>query len=332
MREFGLSVTANLDAGPLSSASCVTPNSQVAKITTFEALYEARMKEHSSHIEHTKRLNAGDYSHFAGLPTFPPAGLGVGGGLASQSAFKPESKVPADSGTTTAYCERCNGKTNHKIHSQLKERESFGDYDEFATESAWQVLRCLGCNETRFRHHVLKSEFYIVEAPPDYKEESSVEVIYPTPQKRKPKEYANAPDVIRSLYCQTLQALNGSMPHLCAGGMRAILDAVCSDRGINEGLVLDEESPSLSPKLRKGKEYRSENLEGKIWGLAEADLVTVKDAAVLHKHRFLGNDALHKALAPTDDSLENAMDVIEHVLEKIYELPRKAAGIERAKP
>jgi hypothetical protein len=330
MREFGLSVSASLDAGPLSAASHVTPGPQVAKVQAFADLYELRLKEHVSHIEHTKRLNAGDYSGFGAATIYPTAGLGVGGGLSGLNAGKPESKIPAALGSLTAHCERCNRPNNHKILGEFKESEKLPEeLDEFTVDHEWQIIRCAGCNETRFRHYQLNTEHYVLHNPPSYREEGSKEEIYPTPQKRKPKEFPNMPDVIRELYCQTTKALDEGMMHLCAGGLRAIVEAICSEQGITGGWAFDEKT--LTKKVDDhGQPYKSKNLDGKIWGLAEKGLVTVADAATLHKFRYLGNEALHEALTPTANSLEHAMAVIEHFLERIYELPGKASNIKLA--
>ena len=334
MHQFGLSVPANLEEGPDSMATFLAPGMQVGKITSFEALYDQRKKEHDLQAEQMKRWAGADYALAAnavvrqGISVLGSPGDGFD---AERKELRQENlEVPV---SIIVFCERCNHDTNHKILGQVKQHDE--PPEEHAdlpfVDHEWQIIRCLGCDETRFRYWVQSTEFYILDDPeaPDNKRQRSTDAIYPTPQRRKPKNFSYAPDVIRSLYLQSMQALNGSMLHLCAGGMRATLDAICGERGIDNGRVLDE--LSLSPKLRKGKEYRSDNLEGKIWGLAEAGLITNTDAAILHKHRILGNDALHSALAPTNVSLEHAMNVVEHILETIYEVPGNAAKITLSK-
>jgi hypothetical protein len=47
-------------------------------------------------------------------------------------------------------------------------------------------------------------------------------------------------------------------------------------------------------------------------------------ANVLHEHRYLGNEALHDLRQPSADELGLAIEIIEHTLEALYEIPDKA--------
>lgn len=326
---FGVGVSNNLTAGPDSTESFIVLSSQIAKATTFEDAFEAKKKEHLAGIKFRGRMVKGDFvwaqpAVFSTAPEKTVAPNSIADVLKSRKEDKP--KVL---GSLKSFCERCNGETNHNVYGELAETKHTDDEDADVAFVCWdwKIIRCLGCNETRFRERYYTSE----DLRPAGAEPEGTITIYPVPQKRKPREFASAPEAIRSLYSQTFLALNGSMLHLCAGGLRATLEAVCSDKGIEDGGILDD--VSFVPKFNKlGQPLRKDNLEGKIWGLAEKGLVTVNDAALLHKHRFLGNDALHDALAPSEESLGHALDVIEHVLEKIYELPGKAAKIKRVVP
>jgi|SRR5579862_2331714 len=325
LRQFGLSISANLDEGPESKNTYLTPGPQIAKVTSFKALYEQRKKEHDSHTQQIKHWEQKARSE----ATAPAIEEFSGNLFDAQQPIPQRQPMPRTTEeTVTAYCERCIGETNHAVRAEIEERHDATDPDadiHFAI-TKWSIIRCLGCNDIRFKEATLTSEDYL---PGGVVRDGTVR-IYPIPQRRKPKELPNTPDDIHSLYQQTVRALNEDMRHLCAGGLRAILDATCSDKGVSGGTVLDE--TTLSPKLRNGVPYRSDRLEGQIWGLAEANLVTKSEASVLHKHRFLGNDALHSALAPTADTLRHALDVIENVLDKIYELPIRATKIHLARP
>lgn len=46
----------------------------------------------------------------------------------------------------------------------------------------------------------------------------------------------------------------------------------------------------------------------------------------LHSIRFLGNDAAHKIVRPTEESLEAALIIVEHLLNTIYILDKESKG------
>ncbi len=290
------------------SESWIQPTEDIFTIKSFTQLHDRRKREHEDRAAQLQRIQA----------NAPPIQLpGI------PSSAPPQKRV------ILAECDRCGGKRNHSVLAELKEHQEADDpeSDIAFADLEWQIIRCSGCNETRFREHILTSKDYL----PGVDSPQGVEKLFPIPQKRKPVPFAGAPDQIHDLYTQAVSAFNEDMRHLCAAGLRALVEAICAERGIMDGKVLDDQT--LSPKLNKrGDEYRSDSLEGRIWGLAEKGLLTTAEAAMLHKHRYLGNDALHQALAPTRESLEGALDVIEHMLEKFYELPSKAAKIKRATP
>ena len=78
------------------------------------------------------------------------------------------------------------------------------------------------------------------------------------------------------------------------------------------------------------KVVRRDNLEGRISGLQEKGLLTKSSAQTLHEHRYLGNLAIHELARPSADELKLAIEIVEHVLEQLYELPEKAAELRRA--
>ena len=59
----------------------------------------------------------------------------------------------------------------------------------------------------------------------------------------------------------------------------------------------------------------------------EKGILTKRNADILHEHRFLGNEALHELTQPSKDELALAIQIIEHILEHIYELLDKAAEL-----
>lgn len=75
---------------------------------------------------------------------------------------------------------------------------------------------------------------------------------------------------------------------------------------------------------------RRDDLEGRISGLQEKGLLTHSSAQTLQEHRYLGNSAVHELARPCADELKLAIEIVEHVLEHLYELPEKAEELRHA--
>jgi len=82
--------------------------------------------------------------------------------------------------------------------------------------------------------------------------------------------------------------------------LRALLESVCVDKGIKEG-----------------------NLEHKIEALSKF-IPNLNIIEALHAFRCAGNDAAHRLEAPTRESVRLAIEVVEDVLNFLYELDYKA--------
>jgi len=100
-----------------------------------------------------------------------------------------------------------------------------------------------------------------------------------------------------------------------------MIEGICSDKGIRKGTVMTKK------KDGSVEEKKRTSLEGKIAGLCEGGYLTASNANTLHEHRFLGNDALHKLDQPSKEELALAMDIMEHTLEALYEMPDKADAL-----
>ena len=65
-------------------------------------------------------------------------------------------------------------------------------------------------------------------------------------------------------------------------------------------------------------------------GFRKKGLLTHPSAQALHEHRYLGNTAVHELARPSAEELKSAIEIVEHVLEQLYELPEKAEELRRA--
>ncbi|MFQ5894396.1 MAG: DUF4145 domain-containing protein [Nitrospinota bacterium] len=121
------------------------------------------------------------------------------------------------------------------------------------------------------------------------------------------KRFKALPEKLFSIYREIIHAYNGSLNVLCAAGARALLEGICEDKGIS------------------GK-----NIEEKVEGLKRLLPANIVDD--LHGFRFIGNRALHELEAPSREDLGLAIEIIEDLLNFIYELDYKASRLAAKKP
>jgi hypothetical protein len=68
---------------------------------------------------------------------------------------------------------------------------------------------------------------------------------------------------------------------------------------------------------------RGPNLKEKIDALAQNGKLTAEAASYLHQHRYLGNEAVHDMAAPPKEEFEIALEILEHLLSSLYEIPKR---------
>jgi hypothetical protein len=106
------------------------------------------------------------------------------------------------------------------------------------------------------------------------------------------------PAGLQGVYLETLKAINEGQPILAAIGVRAMVEAICTDQGA-EGRTL----------------------EIRIDALRDRNLVTIDGAKCLHMLRTAGNNAAHEVKRHTGEQLLVAMGVVENIIEATYHLP-----------
>lgn len=224
--------------------------------------------------------------------------------------------VQQDQGETCQIlCIDCKHETEHKIVApSFQEDGSHGE--EFWSvdwQENYQILQCGGCKAVTFRHYHWFSE--------DDPLEPGKETLYPRRDGRPTRQFDSVPAPLTRLYVEVLECFNNDSHILCAAGLRALVEGLCAERGIANGPVPQGD----------GTTKRNNNLEGKIYGLCEQGVVTATGAGFLHSHRFLGNEAVHELTRPPRDELALALDIVEHMLEQVYDIPAKASSLEKAR-
>ena len=220
-------------------------------------------------------------------------------------------------------CTKCNGKTSHKVLQSL----DYSGCEWLDTDITidwvdnYQIIQCQGCKSISFRRRSWFSEYQ------DYDWDGSTEWLYPKRSERTLpiKDFRNVPTKIRRIYGETIECFNNEYFTLCAAGLRAIVEGICAEQGIKDGPV------EVEKKDGSKKTVRRKNLQGKISGLWEKGILTTKNSEILHEHRFLGNEAVHELSQPSIDELNLAIEIIEHTIDSLYEIPEKAIELQKRK-
>jgi len=221
------------------------------------------------------------------------------------------------------HCIECKGATRHRVMVSLDKTGAESNAREgwsIDWSDRYQVIECQGCETVSFRHLSWFSEAQ------DFDDDGTTERIYPLRNKDavSARPYHNVPSNLRRIYTELVDCFNNDSPTLCAAGLRALVEGICAQQGIVDGPV------EILAKGGGTKIVRRDNLEGRIAGLQEKGLLTQPSAQTLHEHRYLGNSAVHELARPSGDELKLAIEIVEHVLEQLYEIPEKAAALHRA--
>ncbi|MFA0158652.1 DUF4145 domain-containing protein [Vibrio sp. 10N.261.46.A3] len=197
-------------------------------------------------------------------------------------------------------CIKCNQTNWHDVEG-LHSEETHPDFD-YHCKIEHMVVKCRGCENVSFlkRDHDYEISYF---------DEQFGEWITPISDEIYPKANKGSlgakrfPLVVKKIYEESCQAYRDKAYTLTGIGFRATIEAVCNDQEI------------------KGKE-----LSTRINNLATKGLISKKDSTRLHSIRFLGNDAAHDIKEPTNDALEAALVIIEHLLNTVYILDQESRG------
>jgi len=215
-------------------------------------------------------------------------------------------------------CKICKVITRHKVLTSVKYSgsESFTHYPEetYHWEDFFQTIQCQGCEDVTFRNLHSNSEDCDMDGP------LVTQQLFPkrTTETLIEKDFLKTPYILKVIYKETINCYNENNRILCAAGTRALVEGICKENSILDGEVKVKDT---------SKNKRVNNLEGKINGLYEKGLLTKQNSEILHKLRFLGNTAIHELTRPKEEELKLAIEIVEHILDSIYEIKEKATKL-----
>lgn len=194
------------------------------------------------------------------------------------------------------WCNRCRGLTIHDLifnHVQQQvdvlDKDAVDDLDT-ALVYLWA---CRGCERATMQ-----------EISIDQNGEEIGSEFYPSREKHHHlrKSFLQLNVKLSAIYEEIVISYNHGSLILCATGLRALLEGVCAEKNIV-----------------------GQNLYSKINNLNT--LLPGNIVENLHHFRFIGNEAVHNLTAPTLGELRLAIEVMEDVLNFLYDLDYKAASL-----
>jgi hypothetical protein len=200
------------------------------------------------------------------------------------------------------FCRNCKGLRNHRLIHEVKRR---GEIDEgyFQWINTFSIIECLGCENISFLE--IYGDTEMVTQHEDSVDYYHVSTIYPYYLENiyELESIHYIPSPIKEIYKETISAFKAKCFILSAGGLRAIIEAICNQL-----------------KIKKG------NLATRIDLLYDKGYLTLNESKRLHSIRFLGNDALHEIENPKKESLILLFEIVNHLLENLFISDKKIKG------
>jgi hypothetical protein len=190
------------------------------------------------------------------------------------------------------YCNTCKIETNHELKGT--------HHKEYDNDYGWEITNyhfwiCLGCETATLE------EAFTAMGLIDIDNNQIWEFVYYPKRKTGDlniKRFRNLPSKLSDIYRETIACFNINSPLLCTIGLRALLEGICANKKIS-----------------------GHNLKQKIEGLKKLLPANIVDN--LHSFRFMGNDAAHELNPPNNNELKIAIEVVEDLLNFIYDLEYK---------
>jgi hypothetical protein len=197
------------------------------------------------------------------------------------------------------YCNTCKQSTNHTLIGE----HSVSEYDQNAgwgEASTYRLWICAGCEAGTLEDEYSNSAMIDQDG-------NEISELYYYPKRVRgdltPKVFLKLNPKLKQIYKEAIACFNGESYILCTAGLRALLEGVCDNKHI-KGRNLRDKIDNLQPLL--------------------ANKNIVKN---LHHFRFTGNQAVHKLESPTRGDTKLAIEVMEDLLNFLYELDYKASRL-----
>lgn len=208
------------------------------------------------------------------------------------------------------FCNKCFSITTHVVFLEKTERDFITDRFkmlilEMWTDNTVKILKCQGCGELIIR----KSKYWSEDRKNITGEliEKDIE-IFPLRHNsnlRPPKSLKFLSKELSNFYEEIFNAYTNRSLILCTIGIRAIIEKFCDIVGIKKG-----------DKLNDGTTIQF--IYHKVLALFQRGYITENHLNYLQFYREMGNEATHELKIPTNEEIENALNIIAHTIDTIF--------------
>jgi hypothetical protein len=212
-------------------------------------------------------------------------------------------------GTTwKLFCNTCKRETYHAVKAAHMREENVFDDEEEGPPIFWESWEyrfwvCKGCDTALLQESYTDASMY----NPDTEKYIESSTFFPqrTYRVRPQKRFRNLGEKLETIYKEVIIGFNAGVKIGCSISIRALVEGICVNKGIT-----DEIAWGLEKKLKK---------------LEEGNHVPPNIVDGLLSLKFIGDDAAHKLEAPSKSELQLAIDVIEDLLNFLYEMEYQLA-------
>ncbi len=192
-------------------------------------------------------------------------------------------------------------KTNHhRLFSKTIEgSEDIPDYGDIYWTNMYELLECAGCESVTLRH-----TYYFQDT-----DETTIRTYPPRIARRRPRWMNKLPKPMREMLRQAYVALDSNCPALTTMGARAVLDMLLVEQVGDVG--------GFGKKLK---------------ALEESGVVGQKNRLILETALDAGSAAAHRGHQAAADDVNAVMDILENLLQAVYQLDSLADRLRRTTP
>ncbi len=202
------------------------------------------------------------------------------------------------------YCNTCRRKTNHflkaehtKIEYELENEGTPNEYPIFDETWIYRFWVCKGC-DTAIIEEAYKGPGYTDVNGKEFYDYS----YYPKRKTRElsKKRFNSLDKNLYKVYTEAIECYNNNLPISCALSLRSLIEGICINKGITDKV--------------------SWGLENKINKLKDKTHLPHNIVDGLLSFKFMGDDAAHRLKTSAMQELKLAIEVIEDLLNFLYEL------------
>lgn len=196
-------------------------------------------------------------------------------------------------------CVSCKRETNQLVLSSKKTSNGNEKVETEENFTEYMILECGGCKTISFliretTEHVSFGETYCYDRNYPKKIDSYEEYKF-----LRDEDHEQLPVKIYELYNEVRVAFENEVSVLAGLGLRTIIEAICLQQKIS-----------------------GNSLFNKIKTLETKSLISPNERELLDKLRVIGNMSAHEIKAFPMDKLGYALDIVNHVLQSVYILPK----------